>query len=430
MEKGESNSNDVHDDLQQLKASAADIGRQLKSSGKIIAKRVSIEAKKAQEEISQRAPGEIEKGRDKAQAAFSKLREAGKGSAHLQKPARKPIQKSTKKPIQPLILLLIALCAAPLAISLGFSSCSSEQSSESETAIEVSGSAERDSGDESKDKKEKKPSAAVEPSYSSETAQRVATVAMTNMYADDVFADDGSGYDTAKFHSYADMSAYYITVVENGTWKIVNESTWHVDNMRFKVAGNEMRIQLTADVHYDGTRYAVTNGSAAYANSFEDIENDSSTVGIDELNAKDSTPYLYVDENLISEDRDMEAEAAAASAEANAKAAADEYENWVGSQFSLWDGKNKQLVKLVKSSLNDERSFEHIETNYITCDTEDSLATVNDALSADELPLANEKDVYVVMDFSAKNAFNATIKQQAHGIIRYPSGDVELLAVI
>ena len=47
-------------------------------------------------------------------------------------------------------------------------------------------------------------------SFDEETAKRVVTVAMTNCYATDVFTADGSAYDAAKFHSYADMSGYYL----------------------------------------------------------------------------------------------------------------------------------------------------------------------------------------------------------------------------
>ena len=121
---------------------------------------------------------------------------------------------------------------------------------------------------------------------------------------------------------------------------------------------------------------------------------------------------------------------AATKAEANARIEREEYESWVGSQFGWLDGKNDQLVDMVKSRLNDERSFRHIDTNYIVCNDEDTLDMVNNALLIDGLPLANLKDIYIVMDFSAKNSFNATIKQQAHGLVRYPSGNAEIIAIL
>lgn len=55
--------------------------------------------------------------------------------------------------------------------------------------------------------------------------------------------------------------------------------------------------------------------------------------------------------------------------------------------LSSWDGSNRELVNLVKSSMNDPKSFEHVETRFR--DNGDSLS--------------------LVMTFRGKNAFNATV---------------------
>lgn len=55
--------------------------------------------------------------------------------------------------------------------------------------------------------------------------------------------------------------------------------------------------------------------------------------------------------------------------------------------LSGWDGSNKELVNLVKSGMNDPKSFEHVETRFI--DNGDSLK--------------------LYMTFRGKNAFNATV---------------------
>lgn len=270
----------------------------------------------------------------------------------------------------------------------------------------------------------------VEVEYPMDIAQKVAIVAITNCYASDVFADDGSSYDRNKFHSYADMSGYYLTMIDEGTWEPVDESTWHVDDMQLKVAGSEHYFQISADISTDGEGYVVDSATVSNANSLSDIENDSNSVGTDKLTAGEHAPYLYVSNALIADERDTAAEQAATEAEASAKSEQEEYDEWVSSKFSLWDGSNRTLVNLVKDRLNDKRSFEHEETSYIACNNDDNLNLVNSTLSAAGLPTANRNDVYIVMDFTAKNGFNARIKQQAHGIIRYPSGDIELLAVI
>jgi len=57
--------------------------------------------------------------------------------------------------------------------------------------------------------------------------------------------------------------------------------------------------------------------------------------------------------------------------------------------FSAWDGSQINLTNRIKSSLNDEDSYKHIETTYID---KDSV-------------------LYVQTIFSAKNGFGGTIKQ-------------------
>ncbi|MFR4569613.1 MAG: hypothetical protein ACLT5H_05810 [Collinsella stercoris] len=270
----------------------------------------------------------------------------------------------------------------------------------------------------------------VEVGYPMDIAQKVAIVAITNCYASDVFTDDGSSYDQNKFHSYADMSGYYLTVADSGTWEPVDKSTWHVDDMQLKVAGNEHYFQLSADISVNGESYVVDSATVSNANSLSDIENGSSSVGTDKLTAGEHTPYLYVSNTLIADERDTAAEQAATEAEASARNEQEEYDDWVSSKFSFWTGSNRTFVNLVKDRLNDKRSFEHEETSYIACNSDENLNLVNSTLSAAGLSTANRNDVYIVMDFTAKNEFNARVKQQAHGIIRYPSGDVELLAVI
>lgn len=268
---------------------------------------------------------------------------------------------------------------------------------------------------------------AIEPSYEKELAMRVVVVAMTNCWASDVYGDDGN-YDVTKFHSYADITGYYLTVIEEGSWSGASEDTWHVDNMRLQ-ASEGLCLELSADVSFDGENYVVSSATVTYGNSFEDIESGNEwSVSTENYDPSDSSPFLTVAPSLVEAARDEAAASAQESERAAEKAEQIEYTNWVDSQFSWWDGKNDAFVDLVKSNLNDERSFDHIETRYIAIQDESMLADVNAAIG-DTLEPAKINDVYIVMDFSAKNGFNATIKKQAAGIIRYPSGNVELLAI-
>lgn len=60
-------------------------------------------------------------------------------------------------------------------------------------------------------------------------------------------------------------------------------------------------------------------------------------------------------------------------------------------QFSIWDGRHRQLKRIVDSHLNDPNSFELIETRYSD----------------------RGEYIYVVMDYTAKNRFGGRVRAQA-----------------
>jgi hypothetical protein len=70
------------------------------------------------------------------------------------------------------------------------------------------------------------------------------------------------------------------------------------------------------------------------------------------------------------------------------KAAAEKRQKSITSQFSAYDGSHRNFERVIKKSMNDEDSYEHIETKY--WDMGDHLI--------------------VQTTFSGKNAFNATVK--------------------
>jgi len=75
---------------------------------------------------------------------------------------------------------------------------------------------------------------------------------------------------------------------------------------------------------------------------------------------------IQADEDI----KKVEAEARKVAKEAEDKVIAaeaiamGEYKSWIDSQFSAWDGSCKPLVALVKKNMNDDGSFEHVETTY------------------------------------------------------------------
>ena len=106
------------------------------------------------------------------------------------------------------------------------------------------------------------------------------------------------------------------------------------------------------------------------------------------------------------------------------------HNQWIAGQFSAWDGSNATLVSLVKKRLNDEDSFKHIKTTYRDVKTEAIRDEINKILS--DAGVKNKVavgDLFVMMEFSAKNGFNATIKNTAYAISNYETNSVTLLKI-
>ncbi len=93
----------------------------------------------------------------------------------------------------------------------------------------------------------------------------------------------------------------------------------------------------------------------------------------------------FINEDAVETQKmEKEAEKLIAKQKAEYNKRADKFEE---DCLSSWDGSNRELVKLVKESMNDPKSFEHVETRY---------------------RLYNGYAV-ITMQFRGKNAFNATI---------------------
>ena len=107
------------------------------------------------------------------------------------------------------------------------------------------------------------------------------------------------------------------------------------------------------------------------------------------------------------------------------------YNQWVESQFSLWDGAHKVLEELIIDSLNDEKSYKHIETRYRVIKTEEDVTEINALFSESGYSQTVKiNDLYVITEFSAKNAFNATIKNTAVGVVSYEDNYVTLVDIV
>ena len=103
---------------------------------------------------------------------------------------------------------------------------------------------------------------------------------------------------------------------------------------------------------------------------------------------------------------------------------------WIQSQFSAWDGAHTELEKLIISNLNDEKSYDHIQTTYRDIAKESDRDDVNKVLEdAGYSQRVEVGDLFIQTEFSAKNAFGGTIKNTAFGIASYANSTITLIDI-
>lgn len=132
------------------------------------------------------------------------------------------------------------------------------------------------------------------PNFTMEIGIRAATVAFTNRYANDVFMPDGNHYDLSKFHSYSDVSGFFMYSRSVGTWSPVNETTWHAEHFTLIFDGYVKEVNASFDISFDGDSYTLSNLTGS-APSYEDI-----SVFADE---SDFDLFFIVPISLVEEDR-------------------------------------------------------------------------------------------------------------------------------
>ena len=103
---------------------------------------------------------------------------------------------------------------------------------------------------------------------------------------------------------------------------------------------------------------------------------------------------------------------------------------WIQGQFSVWDGAHTELEELIISNLNDEKSYDHIETTYRDISQESSRDEINQILQeAGYSQRVEIGDLFIQTVFSAKNAFGGTVKNTAFGIASYNNNTITLIAI-
>ena len=193
---------------------------------------------------------------------------------------------------------------------------------------------------------------------------------------------------------------------------------WNLEAYRRGLRDSE-RLYISMDEN----NYVISNVDQIFAAKEYINSDDPSKISTDHLEPSENSPFLTVPSALIESDRDD----VAVQEKLNKK---EIHDDWVNSQFSIWDGAHKTLEKLIKKQLNDEKSYKHIETTYISIDNDEQKDEVNNMLeNAGYSQRVELDDLFIITEFSAKNYFNVTIKQTAYGIADYSTNETILITI-
>ena len=212
--------------------------------------------------------------------------------------------------------------------------------------------------------------------------------------------------------------------VSEGQWTNIDEIRWHVNSMVLRAPSYGTYIEVQCDVLITLNDFIISNMRKVISSS-TNFDDPNKTTVITEL---DDEIYMTVPYSFVQENRSGENTTEKTTEEKIAAYEEKRHKEWVDSQFSIWDGSHKQFTKLIKNNLNDEKSFKHIETTYLEISDQDKKEYMNNVLK--EAGYSNRLeigDLFLITDFSAKNAYNATVKATAYGISRYSDDKVILL---
>lgn len=137
-----------------------------------------------------------------------------------------------------------------------------------------------------------------------EMAERAVIVAATNASATDVFMEDRSTYDPAKFHTFNDISRFHMTVSQDGEWKAKDDRTWQVKNLLLKMSDNDTHVKVDADVQFDGNQYTLKSTTFIVGNKAKIERNDTNFLSIDKYDApNERRPFLSVSADQVAQGR-------------------------------------------------------------------------------------------------------------------------------
>ena len=133
-----------------------------------------------------------------------------------------------------------------------------------------------------------------------ETAMEAVRVAFVNYGSEDIFTDDGMGYDPSKFHGSEYDGQFTYKIVEKGNWFADSSWAWKAENMLIQNPSFDRAIRLSCNVTCDGQNYIVYNVSFVSAKTSDiDSEDPSRTSGIMLMEPGNDYPFLSLPTYLV-----------------------------------------------------------------------------------------------------------------------------------
>ena len=260
-----------------------------------------------------------------------------------------------------------------------------------------------------------------------ELYKRAAVVAMTNAQATDVFTADGNNYDKNKFHSWSDVSGFYLTIHDMGTWKKRGDDTWRIDKMVLRINGTKTYIKVSMLISFSGDKFEITWVEKVIA-KLENLDSNDPAKTSGKMNEPIGAPYLTIPLSLVKAERVLNGNTSSQNNGESSDSA--KIEEWIDDLAFSFDHSIPEFNKMIKKMLNDEKSFKHISTDWLYISDDDLKKTINELLKEYGFSSSVSVGDYLIMtEFSAKNAYNATIKSMAYGIASHSNKSLYLIGI-
>ncbi len=197
---------------------------------------------------------------------------------------------------------------------------------------------------------------------------------------------------------------------------------YSIDIMELNEGGYAINVQIPYEVETEESEVLLSD----LLNKIKDLKLE---------NVKEITIYALYDMQFVNvvtypDNKELKNQILADAEKHKADREVKRHTEWINNQFDAWSGDHIVLTRLIKENLNDEKSFEHIKTTFIDVFDETVKNEMNSIFQESGFNATAEiGDLVVTTEFSAKNAFNATIKSTAIGLVKANDDTVHLLSI-